>query len=77
MCAWAESYEYDELNRVTKVMYDDGSYVEYRYDCYSALYIGVLSADYFPDFLCCTTFLSNYFQLFRQINNGHVYDVPT
>ena len=45
--------------------------------CYSALYIGVLSADYFPDFLCCTTFLSNYFQLFRQINNGHVYDVPT
>lgn len=32
MCAWAESYEYDELNRVTKVMYDDGSYVEYRYD---------------------------------------------
>lgn len=28
----AEEYEYDDLNRVTKVIYDDGSYVEYTYD---------------------------------------------
>jgi len=28
----AENYEYDELNRVKKVTYDDGSYVEYAYD---------------------------------------------
>lgn len=30
--AYAEEYEYDDLNRVTKVIYDDGSYVEYTYD---------------------------------------------
>ena len=30
--AEAEEYEYDELNRVKKVIYDDGSYVEYTYD---------------------------------------------
>ena len=73
---------YDSMNRpetVTDMI--TGNVTKYHYDvmgnCYSALYIGVLSADYFPDFLCCTTFLSNYFQLFRQINNGHVYDVPT
>lgn len=30
--AWAEEYEYDALNRVTKVVYEDGSYVEYEYD---------------------------------------------
>lgn len=28
----AEEYEYDELNRVKKVSYEDGSYVEYEYD---------------------------------------------
>lgn len=28
----AEEYEYDTLNRVTKVTYEDGSYVEYEYD---------------------------------------------
>ena len=28
----AEEYEYDELNRVTKVTYEDGTYVEYYYD---------------------------------------------
>lgn len=28
----AEEYQYDALNRVTKVIYDDGSYVEYEYD---------------------------------------------
>ena len=28
----AEEYEYDMLNRVTKVTYEDGSYVEYEYD---------------------------------------------
>lgn len=28
----AEEYEYDALNRVTKVSYEDGSYVEYEYD---------------------------------------------
>ena len=28
----AEKYEYDELNRIKKVIYDDGSYVEYTYD---------------------------------------------
>ncbi len=28
----AEEYEYDALNRVTKVTYEDGSYVEYAYD---------------------------------------------
>ncbi len=26
------TYEYDALGRVTKVTYDDGSYVEYHYD---------------------------------------------
>lgn len=30
--AQAEEVEYDDLNRVTKVTYDDGSYVEYEYD---------------------------------------------
>ena len=30
--AWAKSYEYDALGRVTKVTYDDGSYVIYAYD---------------------------------------------
>lgn len=30
--AYAEEYEYDDLNRVAKVTYDDGSYVEYTYD---------------------------------------------
>lgn len=29
---WAEEYEYDALDRVTKVIYEDGSYVEYEYD---------------------------------------------
>lgn len=28
----AEKYEYDELNRVIKVTYDDGSYITYEYD---------------------------------------------
>ena len=28
----AETYEYDALNRVIKVSYEDGSYVEYEYD---------------------------------------------
>ena len=28
----AENYEYDKLNRVTKVIYEDGSYVTYEYD---------------------------------------------
>lgn len=27
-----EEYEYDALNRVVKVIYEDGSYVEYSYD---------------------------------------------
>ena len=27
--AEAETYEYDSLNRVTKVIYEDGSYVTY------------------------------------------------
>lgn len=30
--AWAVSYEYDALGRITKVTYDDGSYVVYTYD---------------------------------------------
>ena len=29
---FAEEYEYDKLNRVTKITYEDGSYVEYTYD---------------------------------------------
>lgn len=29
---YAETYEYDALDRVTKVIYDDGSYVTYEYD---------------------------------------------
>lgn len=28
----AEEYEYDDLNRVTKVTYEDGSYTTYEYD---------------------------------------------
>ena len=32
ICIHAEEYEYDALNRVTKVTYEDGSYVEYAYD---------------------------------------------
>lgn len=32
LIAQAEQYEYDELNRVVKVIYEDGSYVEYTYD---------------------------------------------
>ena len=28
----AEEYEYDDLNRVTKVTYEDGSFVTYEYD---------------------------------------------
>lgn len=32
LCVQAEEYEYDVLNRVTKVTYEDGSYVEYEYD---------------------------------------------
>ena len=27
-----EKYEYDQLNRLTKVIYQDGSYIEYEYD---------------------------------------------
>ena len=30
--ALAATYEYDELGRVIKVTYDDGSVVEYEYD---------------------------------------------
>jgi len=30
--AQAETYEYDKLNRLTKVVYDDGSCIEYEYD---------------------------------------------
>ena len=29
---YAEEYEYDELGRVTKVTYEDGSSIEYEYD---------------------------------------------
>ncbi|MBQ7776741.1 MAG: RHS repeat protein [Lachnospiraceae bacterium] len=32
ICIHAEEYEYDALNRVIKVTYEDGSYVEYAYD---------------------------------------------
>jgi YD repeat-containing protein len=30
--AWAMTYEYDALGRLTKITYDNGSYVEYYYD---------------------------------------------
>jgi YD repeat-containing protein len=30
--AWAITYQYDALGRITKVTYDDGSSVEYTYD---------------------------------------------
>lgn len=30
--SYGQEYEYDKLNRVTKIIYDDGSYVEYTYD---------------------------------------------
>lgn len=30
--AMAITYEYDALGRVTKMTYDDGSYVQYQYD---------------------------------------------
>lgn len=32
MTVSAETYEYDALNRVTQVKYDDGSYLTYKYD---------------------------------------------
>ena len=32
ICAYGEEYEYDEMNRVKKVTYHDGSYVIYTYD---------------------------------------------
>lgn len=28
----AETYQYDKLNRLTKVIYEDGSYISYEYD---------------------------------------------
>lgn len=30
--AWAESYEYDAQGRVTRVTYDDGTWITYGYD---------------------------------------------
>lgn len=30
--ALAEEYEYDDLNRIVRITYEDGSYVEYEYD---------------------------------------------
>ena len=32
ICVSAETYEYDKLNRLVKVVHDDGSYTEYKYD---------------------------------------------
>lgn len=31
-CANAAKYEYDELNRLTRVVYDEGTFIEYSYD---------------------------------------------
>ena len=31
-CSQAETYEYDKLNRITKIIYDDGSITRYVYD---------------------------------------------
>ena len=30
--ALAEEYEYDDLNRIVRITYEDGSYIEYQYD---------------------------------------------
>ncbi len=32
----ANTYEYDRLNRVTKVVFEDNSYIEYKYDANEA-----------------------------------------
>jgi YD repeat-containing protein len=29
---WADTYEYDDLNRLTKIIYDSGDYIKYEYD---------------------------------------------
>lgn len=45
--AWAITYEYDELNRLKRVIYDNGVSIIYEYDAAGNI-VSVLSPDIFP-----------------------------
>jgi YD repeat-containing protein len=45
--AWAITYEYDELNRLKRVIYDNGASIVYEYDTAGNI-VSVLSPDIFP-----------------------------
>jgi YD repeat-containing protein len=45
--AWAITYEYDELNRLKRVIYDNGTSIIYEYDAAGNI-VSVLSPDIFP-----------------------------
>jgi YD repeat-containing protein len=45
--AWAITYEYDELNRLKRVIYDNGASIIYEYDAAGNI-VSVLSPDIFP-----------------------------
>jgi YD repeat-containing protein len=44
---WAATYEYDDLNRLTKIIYESGDYIEYEYDAAGNI-VGVSSPDMTP-----------------------------
>jgi YD repeat-containing protein len=48
---WAATYEYDELNRLTKIIYDSGDYIKYEYDAAGNI-VGVSSSDIPPVAQC-------------------------
>lgn len=45
--AWAITYEYDELNRLKRVIYDNGASIIYEYDAAGNI-VSVISPDIFP-----------------------------